>query len=192
LCVSANYRLRPAAEFPDHLVDVKKVIAWYRTRGHRFGGRPSQVFVAGSSAGAQLAAIAALTPNDPVFQPGFENVDTSVSAAICLYGYYGHYYGHNDATEGPVASLDAHLNKSCPPFFIAHGTNDTYVPVDTARHFAHSLAAVSDSAVVYAELPGAQHSFDRFHSIRFLAVVDAIEAFTAWMLSSPKHFGPPP
>jgi hypothetical protein len=30
VCVSANYRLRPAAGFPDHLIDVKKVIAWVR------------------------------------------------------------------------------------------------------------------------------------------------------------------
>jgi hypothetical protein len=36
---------------------------------------------------------------------------------------------------------------------------------------------------VYAELPGAQHGFDRFHSLRFEQVVDAIEAFTAWIRS---------
>ncbi len=47
------------------------------------------MFVAGSSAGAHLAASAALTPRAPAFQPGFEDADTSVTAAICLYGYYG-------------------------------------------------------------------------------------------------------
>ena len=30
MCVSANYRLRPAAGFPEHLIDAKKVIAWVR------------------------------------------------------------------------------------------------------------------------------------------------------------------
>jgi acetyl esterase/lipase len=30
VCISANYRLRPGAQFPDHLIDVKKVIAWVR------------------------------------------------------------------------------------------------------------------------------------------------------------------
>jgi acetyl esterase/lipase len=44
------------------------------------------VFVAGSSAGGHLTAMAALTPNDAGFQPGFERADTSVTAAICLYG----------------------------------------------------------------------------------------------------------
>jgi hypothetical protein len=36
---------------------------------------------------------------------------------------------------------------------------------------------------VYAELPKAQHAFDLFHSIRFETVVDAIEAFAAWVRS---------
>ena len=87
VCVSANYRLSPAATFPDHLIDVKKVIAWVREHGQEYGADPMIVFVAGSSAGGHLASVAALTPNDPAFQPGFEAADTSVSAAISLYGY---------------------------------------------------------------------------------------------------------
>jgi hypothetical protein len=41
----------------------------------------------------------------------------------------------------------------------------------------------SSNPVVYAELPGALHSFDLFHSIRFENVVDGIEAFAAWVRS---------
>jgi acetyl esterase/lipase len=44
------------------------------------------LFVSGSSAGAHMASLAALTPNDPAFQPGFEDADTSVTAAIGLNG----------------------------------------------------------------------------------------------------------
>jgi hypothetical protein len=32
-------------------------------------------------------------------------------------------------------------------------------------------------------LPGGQHAFDLFHSLRFEAVVNAIDAFTAQVLS---------
>src|ERR1017187_3497186 len=53
VCVSANYRLRPAAKFPDHLIDVKKVIAWVREHGYEYGADPAVVFVAGSSSGGQ-------------------------------------------------------------------------------------------------------------------------------------------
>jgi acetyl esterase/lipase len=37
VCISANYRLSPAVKFPDHLIDVKKVIAWVREHGHKYG-----------------------------------------------------------------------------------------------------------------------------------------------------------
>ena len=57
------------------------------------------------------------------------------------------------------------------------------VPVEAARHLADTLRRVSVNPVVYAELPGAQHAFDLFHSVRFEMVVDAIEAFAAWVRS---------
>ena len=56
-------------------------------------------------------------------------------------------------------------------------------PVEVARYFAGTLGGVSTDPVVYAELPGAQHAFDLFGSLRFEMVVDAIEAFAAWVRS---------
>ena len=180
VCVSANYRLRPAAQHPDHLIDCKKVIAWVRAHGQEYGADATLLFVAGSSAGAHMASLAALTPDHPTFQPGFEDADTSVTAAIGLNGYYGDYYGEAD---GSASSPLAYVRPDAPPFFIAHGDRDTMVPVEAARHFADTLGRVSASPVVYAELPGAQHAFDLFHSLRFEMVVDAIEAFAAWVRS---------
>ncbi len=66
------------------------------------GGDPSQLFVAGSSAGSNTAALCALTPNDPSFQPGVRVGDTSVTAAICLYGYYGHFFGNHRTSPPPA------------------------------------------------------------------------------------------
>jgi acetyl esterase/lipase len=180
VCISANYRLSPAARFPDHLIDVKKVIAWVREIGPEYGADPAVLFLAGSSAGAQLAALAALTPGDPAYQPGFEDADTSVSAAVCLYGYYGHPAARDPAPDSPLACDPA----AAPPFFVAHGDRDTLIPVAAARLFVEHLRAASAHPVVYAELPGAQHGFDRFNSLRFEAVVNGIEAFAAWVRSS--------
>ena len=179
VCISANYRLRPAAQFPDHLIDVKKVIAWVREHGQEYGADPAVVFVAGSSSGGQLAALAALTPNDPAYQPGFEHADTSVTAAICLHGYYGHPGTRDQSPSSPLA----YDGTDAPPFFVAHGDRDSLLPVETARLFVERLRATSSNPVIYAELPGAQHGFDRFHSLRFDTVVEAIEAFTAWVRS---------
>jgi acetyl esterase/lipase len=186
VCISANYRLRPAATFPDHLIDAKKAIAWARDQGREYGADPTTVFVGGSSAGGHMAAMAALTPNDPAFQPGFESADTSIAAAICLFGYFGNYYGH-----GAASSPRSYIRADAPPFFVAQGDHDTYSPqfVDIARGFAGELGATSSRPVVYAELPGGQHSFDLFHSIRFETVVDGIEAFAAWVRSRPGDEG---
>ncbi|WP_217919844.1 alpha/beta hydrolase [Actinomadura sp. BRA 177] len=183
VCVSANYRLRPDAGFIDHLTDAKRVIAWTREHGHEYGSDTDTLVMAGSSAGAHLTSLCALTQNDPAYQPGFESADTSIAAAVCLYGYFGDYYGHD---EGSGSSPLAHVRADAPPFFIVHGDADTLVPVREARHFAGVLRGVSDAPVVYAELPGAQHAFDLFHSLRFDRVVYAVESFAAWVRCSPE------
>lgn len=181
VCISASYRLRPRAVFPDYLVDAKQVIAWARRHGEEYGADPSVVFIAGSSAGAHIAATAALTPNDSSFQPGFEDADTTVAGALCLFGYYGPV----DRGRQPLPSspLD-YIRPDAPPVFVGHGEYDTLVPASQARALADRLREVSTSPVVYAELPAGPHNFDLFHSIRFEILIDGIQAFTAWVRSS--------
>lgn len=177
--ISANYRLRPDADFFDHLADAKRVIAWVREHGQEYGADISTLYLSGSSAGGHMSSIAALTQNDPRYQPGFEEADTSVTGVMSLYGWYGGYYGMGGAGSevGPLG----HDSREAPPFFIAHGVNDSLATVETARRFVEHLREGSREPVVYAELPGAQHSFDLFHSLRFSAVVDGAEAFAAWV-----------
>jgi acetyl esterase/lipase len=178
VCLSANYRLRPAAGFMDHLTDAKRVLAWAHWRAAEYGGDPATLFVSGSSAGAHLTAICAFTQNDAGFQPGFAHADTSLTAAVCLNGYFGEY------DQGRASSPFDYVRADAPPFFIAHGDLDTEVPVEQARAFAERLREVSTSDVVYVELPGGQHAFDLFHSPRFEAVIDGIDAFAASVGSS--------
>ncbi len=180
VCISANYRLGRATRFPEHVIDAKRVIAWVREHGSEHGADPAMIFVAGTSAGAHIAAMTALTPNDPAFQPGFEGTETSVAAAVLMSGYYGPM----SSTRLPSAP-EAYSRADAPPFLVAHGQLDVLVPADRARHFVDRLRAKSSNPVVYAELPGALHSFDLFHSIRFEHVVDGIEAFAAWVRSRP-------
>lgn len=173
VCISANYRLAPDARFSDQLIDAKKAIAWAGQNADRYGGDPSRIHVAGSSAGGYLAITAALTPNDPDLQPCLVDADTSVVSVISLYAFYG----SADSEPGVASSPHGYLKPDAPPMFIAHGDNDTVVLVDDARAFVRELGAVSTNPVVYAELPGVQHGFDMFRSARFEAVVDAVEIF---------------
>ncbi len=155
ICISANYRLR--TRYEDQLDDVKKVLAWVRQHGSAYGVDPNVVVLAGSSAGGHLASMAALE-------------DPSVAAVVSLYGYYG-------PVGADRSSPMAFEGQGAPPFFVAHPERDTLVVVEDARRFVESLRKGSDNPVVYAELPGAQHGFDFFYSIRFEAVIDGIEAF---------------
>ena len=187
-CISANYHLAPSADaFPRNLIDVKKLIAWVSANGHEYGADPDTILLVGASAGAHLTATAALTVNDPTFQPGFEDVDTSITAGIGLYGYYGQLGGGEQPPSTPLAYAG-----DAPPFFVVHGDQDTYTPPEGARALVEHLRSVSSNPTLYAELPGAQHSFDLFHSVRFETVIDGIEAFAAWARSQrrPVQHGP--
>jgi acetyl esterase/lipase len=208
--VTPNYRLSPRARFPDHLVDCKRALAWVRRNVTAYGGDPGFVAVTGGSAGGHLTALMALTANDARLQPGFEDVDTSVAAAVPFYGVYDFTDRHGLKGSGDamvrwlektvmpcspstdpglwdLASPIAQLRPDAPPFFILHGTHDSLASVEEARHFARQLRAVSRNAVVYAELPGAQHAWDVFRSVRAMESVQAVTRFLEWARANHAH-----
>ncbi|WP_109470254.1 alpha/beta hydrolase [Mycolicibacter nonchromogenicus] len=199
VCVSINYRLSPRSTWPDHIVDVKRALAWTKAHIAEYGGDPDWVAVTGGSAGGHLCALTALTANDPRFQPGFADADTSVRAAIPFYGIYdftgetglhplltpalGAYIFKQSRRRFPETYRDAspmtYIAPDAPPFFVLHGTNDSLVPVEQGREFADRLRKVSTNPVVYAELPLAQHAFDIFGSPRAAHTAVAVEHFLA-------------
>lgn len=175
--ISTTYHLSPTPEqgFPQHLVDIKRLIQWIRTDGPEHGiPVDAPIVVAGSSAGAHITLMTALTANEPQFQPGFEHVDTTLAGAIGLYGFYGPLGRESKMISDPVR----HSAAGAPPLVVVHGTADTYTPVRGARRLVSHLRAGSTNPVVYAELPGAQHGFDAVRSPRYLAVVAAVARFT--------------
>jgi acetyl esterase/lipase len=205
VCVTANYRLSPAATWPEHLVDCKRALAWIREHVAEYGGDPSRVVVTGGSAGGHLAALIALTPNQPEFQPGFENADTSVRGCVPFYGVYDFVNRsstwRNAGLQGVLeqrilkcelknspevwdrASPVSHVSAEAPPFFVIHGDSDTLVPVPEAREFVKALREKAREPLAYAELPGAQHAFEIFPSVRSLHTVNAVHRFLAWLES---------
>jgi acetyl esterase/lipase len=199
VCVAINYRLSPRSTWPDHIVDVKRALAWTKEHIAEYGGDPDWVAITGGSAGGHLSALAALTPNDPQFQPGFEDADTSVRAAVPFYGLYD--FTRDDAIHPLMAptlskyvfklrraeAKDAfraaspitYVSTDAPPFFVLHGRNDSLIPVEQARAFSKQLRDVSHQPVAYAELPFAQHAFDIFGSARAAHAAVAVEQFLA-------------
>jgi acetyl esterase/lipase len=199
VCFASNYRLSPQATFPDHIVDVKRAIAWVRGHASEFGADPAFLCITGGSAGGHLAALAALSANDPAYQPGFERADTRLAAAVPFYGAYDLLDRHRlrgRAQMVPIlarrvfkctpdanpdlwenASPLARIHADAPPFLVIHGTHDSLVFVEEARAFVAALREKSRAPVIYAEFPGAQHAFDTFHSPRAAEAVHAVTAF---------------
>ncbi len=199
VCANANYRLSPAATWPDHLVDAKAAIAWLRDHADAYGIDPDFVAIAGGSAGAHIAAMAALTADDPASKPGFETADTSIQAVATFYGVYdltnrlgAHHPDFLAKMLGPyvikafpdtelerfsAASPRDHVDKVSQPWLILQGDRDTLTPVAEARDFRSALEKASALPVGYLELPGAQHAFDIYYSPRAIAAVETAARF---------------
>ena len=193
-----DYRLSPKVQYPDHLIDCKRALAWIREHADEYSVDPDFVVVTGGSAGGHLCALVALTQNDERFQPGFEDADTSVQAAVPFYGVYDMLDRNGDHNEvfgqfvermvmgvSPAQEEELwrnyspvdHVGPDAPPMFVIHGDRDVLVPVAGARAFVEELRAVSDAPVLYAELVGGQHAFEVFPSARAVRAVESVERF---------------
>ena len=144
LCVAVNYRLSPRVKLPQHLIDVKRALAWVREHIREYGGNPDFVVATGGSAGGHLCSLLALTANAPALQPSFESVDTSVAACVPFYGVYDLL--DRDGVRGPSSMTNflerhvmpaapaddpvlwelmspiTHARPQTPPFFVIAGT----------------------------------------------------------------------
>ena len=202
LCVACNYRLSPKETFPAHIIDVKKTIAWIREHAADYGGNPEFLAITGGSAGGHLSSLAALTANKAEWQPGFEEADTSVDAAVPFYGIYD--FLDRDNIRGSMSMEDVlakyvmkctpaenrelweqaspltHVRADAPPMFVLQGTHDSLVWVEEGRNFVAKLRAASDQVVAYGELPGAQHAWEVFHSVRTDHTINAVTEFLEW------------
>ena len=198
----ADYRLSPGVRMPEHLIDVKRAIAWTRANAARHGGDARFIVITGGSAGGHLVALAALTANQPQWQPGFEAADTRVQAVLDMYGKVdilaerapdAHFqqFLENKVLPAPRAAhealwramapatyLRAGAGQVGPPFFVVHGTHDELIEVDEARWFAQRLREGLGNEVIYAEVPNAHHGFDVPHSLRSDL---SVEAFQRWL-----------
>ncbi|MEK0573622.1 alpha/beta hydrolase [Mycobacterium ulcerans] len=197
ICVSINYSKSPRCKFPAHVVDVKRAIAWVRENIAAYGGNPDFIALTGGSAGAHLASLAALTPCDPAFQPGFEHADTTVQAVAPYYGVYDftdfdnmhelmlpfleHFVMKSRYADDPepftAASPISYVHREAPPFFVLHGERDELVPSGQARAFCAALRGAGADTVAYAELANAHHAFDITPTVRSRLAASAVSDF---------------
>lgn len=182
--VSADYRLSSQAVFPAQLEDATAAVAWLRTHAAQYNVDPDRIFAWGDSAGGHLAclvglgadgsgphagvsagnattvaAVAAWYPPTDLVRMGGQALPDAVATAddpgsreALLIGAQPAEAPDKAAAASPLSYVGGHA----PPFFLAHGTADRFVPPAQATTFAAALeAAGADVELLLIE--GADH-----------------------------------
>jgi acetyl esterase/lipase len=212
IAIVPNYRLAPRHPWPAQILDVTRALGWVKKNVATYGGDPECVVVAGGSAGGQLAALVALSADDPTWHPDdmSDVTDWSVRGAMSFYGVLemtgdeSHWRGlgrgirillehrivqvpfsGNETIYKAMSPYDR-IGADAPPFFVVQGRNDTLVDVQVARDFVTKFRDVARAPMYYVELPFTQHAFDISASPRTSATTRAAVAFAESVVARPR------
>jgi len=166
VAMSAEYRVEHThGTTPRECVqDGKSALRWVRRHAAELGVNPAMIAAGGGSAGAQVAAAAALAT-------GFEEAgeDLSVSCrpdALVLFnpvfdnGPGG--FGHDRVKEYWQAFSPLHnIRSNAPPTALFFGTADKFVPVETAERYKKLMEEQGCRCDLYL-YPGLGHGFFNF------------------------------
>jgi len=163
-----SYRLLPDVAWREQIQDVAGAVAWAYRNAANYGGNPKRLFLAGHSAGAQLAARVALDPEPlkaeglskkivsgviAVSGAGYEIGDENVSASRGRRKeYYQRRFQQDDETEAWASevSILRFINKSAPPFLIFYGSAEPKSLIEQSKLLDRRLqdAGVSSRLIV--------------------------------------------
>jgi acetyl esterase/lipase len=176
--VSVGYRLADEAVFPDPVEDVVRAVEQISRSGERYGLDIARIGIIGGSAGANLAAHAALRcasikaaliqcpPLDfsayraQFAQAGLVREGSSMPEEDT--SYEAMYLG-GSILELPDRAKDAnpanHLSGHIPPMLLVHGTADSVVPYLQSVSFLQTLnrAAQDESRATLISIAGGDH-----------------------------------
>ncbi|GAA0463376.1 hypothetical protein Ade02nite_30110 [Paractinoplanes deccanensis] len=181
---SVDYRLSGEAKYPAQLHDVQSAVAWLRDNAQRYGADGTRIALWGASAGAHLAAAAALTSPPPIAAAVAWFATTDLVRAAPRGPVEPRYLA---SPEGDLLGLASPLDDveaaraasprwlahaGAPPFLIMHGDRDRLVPSAQSTVLHDALVdAGADSTLIL--LGGAAHEDPAFDTPRNVAMVAA-------------------
>jgi acetyl esterase/lipase len=142
MAVVADYRTFPQAVFPAFMDDAARAVRRVHDDAAGWGGDPDRVFVAGHSAGAQIAALLAA---DPRYLGARGMMPGQLAGVIGLSGPYdfkvtGDLVGvFGPASQWPRAQAVNFVDGDEPPFLLLHGAGDTVVEYADSIELAEAL-----------------------------------------------------
>lgn len=158
--VVADYRTWPRAGFPAFVEDAARAVAWSRANAAAYGGDPRRIFVAGHSAGAQIAALLGadaryLAPHGMKPRDLAGVIGLSGPYDFAITGQYVPIFG--DPAQWPRAQAVNAVDGDEPPFLLVHGDADRVVEAYDSRLMAQRLQAAGVEARLLM-LPGGGHT----------------------------------
>lgn len=186
LCV--EYRLTGEAPWPAQLLDVHAAVRAVRAGAADLGIDPDALFLAGFSAGAHLALLAAAGANgamtDDALHPGASEKIAGVAAYFPparLSAGDAELLGLTDPREIAAASPISHAAK-LPPTIIFCGDDDAITPhgLSVELYEAIRSAATASDLRLFG---GLIHEFVRLPNMLETTVRDAVEFFDRTSLS---------
>ncbi len=167
--VNVNYALIPTVTMDEIVRQVRAAIAWAWQAAASYNGDRARLHVAGHSAGAHLAAMAALTDWSAV-APGLPaDVVRSATAISGLYDLepvrlsYINQVLALDAAAARRNSPTLYVSRNCAPLSLFVGTGETSEFRRQQRDFAAALSQAG-APVDAAEIDG-RHHFDITHDL---------------------------
>lgn len=128
--VVISYRLSPGVSHPAHMQDTAKAFAWTIRNIAKHGGNPEQMFVAGHSAGAYLAALLAA---DPKYLQAEKLSPARIRGVLPVSGFYHidrvapdrpKFVWGDDMKVWMEASPSRYVRNSLPPMFLVYADGD--------------------------------------------------------------------
>jgi acetyl esterase len=178
LVVSVGYRLAPEHPFPVPVDEAAAALRWLAANAGSLGGDGARLAVAGDSAGANLAAVAARRLRDEggpplrmqalVYPVCDATLDTPSAArfaqgfgftAAAMRRYWGLYLRGADGGQPDASPLRADDLSGLPPAFVATAAAD--VLRDEGEAYGAALRAAGVRAAI-RRYPGTVHGFWRW------------------------------
>ncbi len=159
LAIVADYRTYPQAMFPAFMDDAARAVRRVHDEAAGWGGDPGKLFIAGHSAGAQIAALLA---TDPRYLERQGMKPAALAGVIGLSGPYdfnvtGDLVDVFGATsQWPLAQAVNFVDGDEPPFLLIHGKTDQVVEYVDSIELAERLRAHGVPATLDL-LPDAGH-----------------------------------
>ena len=167
---SADYRLSQEAHFPAQLHDAQAAVRWLRNHAADYNVEPDRIYAWGDSAGGHLASLVGLTADAvaavAAWYPPTDLVrmaDQSLPGAVARADDPGSREEllvgavlADEPARAAAASPISYASRSAPPFFLAHGTADRFVPPAQSASLAAALEGAG-AAVELLLIEGADH-----------------------------------